>query len=175
MASSPHGLVFLPHTSPLDTENKDNDLSPFASRRTAGLFPLMCRDRPNPPSSAEGTAARSHIHYHKYQNIRPKMSRLREQRADPWHLFISPHWRFDVCSSQLTPHLRALQSCSSEPPSPQSLKRSHCSCIGMQRWLLQVNSVFPQGRDLRVTVSACVHTVSPQKKPPHAQNRCNCV
>lgn len=40
----------------------------------------------------------------------------------------------------------------------------------MQRWLLQVNSVFPQGRERRVTVSARAHTVSPQKKEPHARN-----
>ncbi len=77
------------------------------------------------------------------------------------HLFRMLLW--SVRLSQLVQYLQALQSCSSEPPSPQSLKRSHCSWTGMQRWLLQVNSVFPQGRGLPATTSASVHIVSVEK------------
>lgn len=159
-ASSPHGLLFFPHTSPLDTRKTNKRAGVlFASGRPAEFF-LWCakKTRKEPLSSIEGTLPSTHIHYHKYHNIPGKWAVRDSSALTLGTFFISPQWRFDVCSSQLTPHLRALQSCSSEPSSPQSLKRSHCSCIGMQRWLLQVNSVFPQGRDLRATVSACVHT-----------------
>lgn len=113
--------------------------------------------------STQHTLPLVYIYYHKYQNIPFKMRRLLSVLITSlarytFYLFQMILW--SLCSSQLMLHLQALQSCSSEPPSPQSLKRSHWSWIGMQRWLLQVNSVFPQGRGLPVTTTASGHTVS---------------
>lgn len=59
----------------------------------------------------------------------------------------------DTQAARIKRYLQVLQSCSSDPPSPQSSNKSHCSWAGIQCLLLQVNSVFPHGFGLADTAS----------------------
>lgn len=133
---------------------------------TCWAFLLMCNSEEgiliiHPAHSTPQT--RANIYYHKQQNIASKIRLLSILTTPWWHLVLFNSRKcFLICLLKLTAvllYLHDLQSCSSEPPSPQSLKRSHWSCIGIQRRLLQVNSVFPQGRGLPATTSTSTHTI----------------
>lgn len=164
-ASSPHGFVFFPQISPLETTNKDRNWIHLILLHPRHLLCFsfdvqMPRGHCRLPYSTQWTLQWVYIYYHKYQTSCWKWYRYDHITVTLATSYLLRKILWSVCSSQPMLHLQALQSCSSEPPSPQSLKRSHCSWSGMQRRLLQVNSVFPQGRDLPATTSASVHTAS---------------
>lgn len=104
-ASSPHGFVFFPHTSPLETTNKRQDFdytSVLWILDTCCVFLLMCRRQEGiiPFHIAHNTTQTwAYIYYHKQQNIASKMRRLQSFLiTSSWHsvLFISSERLFDL-------------------------------------------------------------------------------
>ena len=104
-ASSPHGFVFFPHTSPLETTNKRQDFdytSVLWILDTCCVFLLMCKRREGiiPFHTAHNTTQTwAYIHYHKQQNVASKMRRLLSFLiTSSWHsvLFISSERLFDL-------------------------------------------------------------------------------